>query len=930
MFAPVPLLPDRLRPPAVALSLLLAACIPRQHDSAPSEPAPAGQQTPQATIDADLATIALQLTALPADVRCVRALVSGYAMVVRSVDVPAGGSGSVSFPALPLGPSSVYFDAYNVACASVTPNTAPAWVAIEPLKVELVAGQVANLSVDLRRPTSVNTMLDFAEVPAGVFVTPAHTELTAVVNGPTAYAFLKIHNTTGTPFAIPPLTVSGDTDDFVAGGERCLQRPLDPAGVCSIIVELKPKSAGLKRVVVKFGGLYAAIAGAALPERSVRFEPNALDFGGVAVGQQKTLTVTLTNFSGSPYPTAPLGVASSFLTEYRMGKTDCQDVLADGKECKIDVIYTPINLGAAIGDVRAGSLFADLSGFGTGGGALSFNPPSGEFGNVVVGSTATVNFRLTNTTSGPFTVALSISSSDYHFGANNCPGVLPAGAGCDVAVTFEPSPDSFGGGELIAGPGGRRTFLNATVVVPHVTYSPPSRDFGNVPVGTSVLQTFTVTTDTTIPISAFTAPRQFRVTTTGTCGSSLVAGQSCTVEVRFTPSAAGLVTGEMDVGVFLPVANLSGTGVVSGAVTLSPAITDYGTVGVGHSGDLTFMINNTTASDFGPALSFGGNNFAEFQQVGGTCGAVVVANSFCTMLVRFSPTATGVRNATMTAGGSSNTVTLRGTGSIGTPATLSPSTFDFPAVNVGQTLTEAFTLTNNTGGIIAAGASFSPAGDFALATSLDIRNCGGTLANGNSCTLLVRFQPGSGGMKATTMTVGANAVTASLTGTGVAVSTPITNLVVNDTTLGNNGVPNNTEWSVQSNFRGSTTGDTVMAFGDRTYTIKSPVNATLAGKSWIRPAADSKSFTSSATLATFTVTGTTVYILADDRFAPGGRPGWLPAAYTAAGFDVMVDESGAARTYHAWRATVTSGSTVSLPAITGVTSPPPCYLVVVQ
>jgi hypothetical protein len=927
MFARTPLPPYRLRPPAVALSLLLAACIPRQHDSASPEPAPGGQQTPQAMDDANLATIALQLSALPADVRCVRALVSGYAMVVRSVDVPAGGSGSVSFPALPLGPSSVYFDAYNVACASINPNTAPAWVAIEPLKVELVAGQVANLSVDLRRPTSVNTMLDFAEVPAGVFITPAHSEVTALVNGSETIAFLDIHNTTATPFTIPPLTVSGDADDFSVGSQGCLEHATSPGGVCGIFVGFMPKSTGLKRVVVKFGGLYAAISGAALPERSVDFAPSALDFGGVAIGQQKTLTVTLRNFSGSPYSTAgAIGGLSVFSSaEYRLGNTDCHEVLGDGQQCKIDVIYAPVNLGQETGSVRAGSVSAELSGFGTGGGSLSFNPPSGQFGSVVVGSTATVNFRLTNTTIGPFTVALSLTNSAYHFGLNNCPGVLPAGAGCDVSVTFAPSPDSHGGGEMIAGPGGRGTSLGATVVVPHVTYSPPSRDFGNVPVGTSVLQTFTVTTDTTIRISDSVSPRPFRLTTTGTCGSSLVAGQSCTIEVRFTPNVAGPITGELEIGSFMPVASLSGTGVASGAVALSPASNNFGAVAVGQSRDFTFTLNNTTASDFFPEPSFGGNNFAEFQQVGGTCGTLL-ANSSCTMIVRFSPTAAGARNATMTAGGST-TATLTGTGSSSTPATISPSTYDFPAVNVGGTLSQNFTLTNNTGAAISASASFTPAGDFALDATAG--TCGGTVANGSSCTLVVRFQPGSAGMKASTMTIGANAATASLTGTGVAVSSPITNLVVNDMTLGNNGVPNNTEWSVQSNFRGSTTGDTVMAFGDRTYTIKSPVNATLAGKTWIRPAADSKSFTASPTLATFKITGTTVFILADDRFAPGGRPGWLPAAYTTANFDVIVDESGSPRTYHAWRTTVTSGSTVSLPAITGVSSPPPCYLVVV-
>jgi hypothetical protein len=183
----------------------------------------------------------------------------------------------------------------------------------------------------------------------------------------------------------------------------------------------------------------------------------------------------------------------------------------------------------------------------------------------------------------------------------------------------------------------------------------------------------------------------------------------------------------------------------------------------------------------------------------------------------------------------------------------------------------------------------------------------------------VRFQPGSVGVKTTTLTVGANLASATLTGTGGAAAA-ITNLVVSDTTPGGDGIPNNQQWSVQSKFAAG-----AVPFGDRTVTIETS-NPALDGKDWIRTAADSKSFTSSP--ASFTLNGTTVFLLADDRWKPGAKPDWLDTSYSSAGFQVTVLDGAAHRPYNVWKKTVAPGSTVVLPKIGLATAP--CYFVVVQ
>jgi hypothetical protein len=165
-----------------------------------------------------------------------------------------------------------------------------------------------------------------------------------------------------------------------------------------------------------------------------------------------------------------------------------------------------------------------------------------------------------------------------------------------------------------------------------------------------------------------------------------------------------------------------------------------------------------------------------------------------------------------------------------------------------------------------------------------------------------------------------------------AVSAPsgpsITNLVVNDTAAtnppaGSDGIPNSQQWSVQANFQAGAT-----AFGDRTYTV-STSNAALNGKPWIRTAADSKNYTGEP-LASFTLTGSAVFLIVDDRYnGANGRPTFLPdTTWVDQGYDVVIRQSATATfPYSVWRKSFPSG-TINLPHIGSATAP--CYLVVVE
>jgi hypothetical protein len=905
--------------PAI-LSRTLAVCLAFGACAAPSpEPSAGGRPGPGTS---DLATISLQLTSVPSDVRCVRALVTAYEMVIRSVDVsPGAGSQAVSFPGLPLGPASVYFDAFNVACASVGSNTAASWVAIEPSKLDLVAGQVANVSVELRRPTSITGSFEFTETPPGLYMTPAHAEITGIVGGLKDTVRLTIHNATPAAFTPEPAILTGDAADFQV--DDLCRSTLAAGDTCELRVHFVPRTPGSKRVIVRSGGLYATIVGAAVRTNDVRFEPPALDFGGVAVGQQKTLSLTLVNRSNVAYPTGDRQTSGVF----EIAGTTCRDQLAAGDSCTIDVRFAPVRPELVVGSVSVNfDVTAELTGGGEGAGSVSFIPDVVSLGDVVIGEESFTSILLFNDTGSSFPVALTHSNPDYHFQATNCPALLPPGEACDVNVVFRPTSD-FGFNTVSAGPGSLEAAISAHVVVPHVTFTPPSHDFGNVAIGQPVLKTFTVTTDTTIHPLFGTSERTFRVTSNSTCGATLIAGQSCTLEVRFNPGSVGPFAAELELAPFLATAPLAGSGVLAGAVSLSPTTNELGTVPVGQSKVLTLTLTNTTPTAFSPDFKFGGPNAPEFLRGGGTCGASLAGNSSCTFIVSFRPSVAGAKSATLTAGGPSNVVSLSGM-ALASAATITPSPFDFGSVGVGQFLGRTFTVTNVSTAPVATSTSFSPAGEFLLDGSMGTCQ-GAPLAAGASCTLVVRFQPSSAGAKSGLLVVGGDAARVGLSGAGVGSAAPITNLVVNDTALGGDNIPNNQQWSVQTIF-----GAGVAPFGDRKVLIKSTGDHSLDGLAWIKTAADSKAFPRDAgPVATFKVTGSTIFLLVDDRHNVSvnnqpPKPPFLNSGYTDAGFDVVIQDDTMLRPYSVWKRAVVSGTTVDLPGVGSSTAPG--YLVVVQ
>jgi FtsP/CotA-like multicopper oxidase with cupredoxin domain len=307
--------------------------------------------------------------------------------------------------------------------------------------------------------------------------------------------------------------------------------------------------------------------------------------------------------------------------------------------------------------------------------------------------------------------------------------------------------------------------------LPNAGLNPTSLTFGSVLLlSTSGTQTATLSNSGAVPLGiisiGFTGlnPGDFLVVNTSTCGTSLAANSSCTIDVAFRPTALGLRAAVLTVNSNDPShptlgVSVTGTGIGPVAV-LSPTVVPFGNQLVGT----TSATNTLTLSNAGSAgstltinsIGLTGANPGDFAIAGNTCGASLTQNANCTITLTFKPTAIGARSAGLTVTSSdpvNPTVTSQLTGTGTAPvAVVSPTSLAFGNQKQQKTSTPLTVTLSNTGtapltinSIVIGGTN---AGDFAISSN----TCGASLAAGSNCTLNVTFRPAKKGARSATLT----------------------------------------------------------------------------------------------------------------------------------------------------------------------------------
>jgi hypothetical protein len=375
---------------------------------------------------------------------------------------------------------------------------------------------------------------------------------------------------------------------------------------------------------------------------------------------------------------------------------------------------------------------------------------------------------------------------------------LTAGETCDVRVRFDPATVGAKAATLTVASNATEitVALTGTGTQTELTRSPASLPFGNRDIddGPSSQQPSTVTNSGSEPVtlSALTLggadPSQFERLTgqAGDCTATttLTAGQTCDVRVRFDPAAVGAKAATLTVAsnaADITVA-LTGTGTQT-ELTRSPTFLAFGSRDI-DDGPTTSQTSTVTNSGSEPVtltgLTLGGGDPGQFERLTGEAGdcnatTTLTAGQTCEVRVRFDPTSTGAKTGTLTLASNAAdiTIALTGTGTQ-TELTNPPVTLAFGNRDIddGPTTSQASTVTNSgsepvTLSTLALGGT--DPGQFERLTG-QAGDCTATttLTAGQTCDVRVRFDPFTTAAKTATLTIASNAadITISLTGTG--------------------------------------------------------------------------------------------------------------------------------------------------------------------
>ena len=301
------------------------------------------------------------------------------------------------------------------------------------------------------------------------------------------------------------------------------------------------------------------------------------------------------------------------------------------------------------------------------------------------------------------------------------------------------------------------------------TVNPASLTFASQVFGTaSSAQTVTLTNSGSIALAPTGIRMSGDFSETDNCvNASLASGESCTIQVTFTPTATGSRTGQMIVSANVSGGQLSvemtGTGTPAGTVSLTPAAIDFGSVQIGTTSppeQVAAENSSTTAIPItGVTVSL------PFLIASNTC-ATLAAQTDCQVTVEFAPTQSGAVAGTLefTDGAGTQTVALTGTGAALPTDILNPLSMTFPGTAEGQDSAAQTTTLTNTGGLPLTSIAITLSGPFQTSN-----NCGTQLAGPASCTVSVVFAPTQLGAQTGTLTVSdaLRTQTVALSGTGL-------------------------------------------------------------------------------------------------------------------------------------------------------------------
>jgi hypothetical protein len=296
------------------------------------------------------------------------------------------------------------------------------------------------------------------------------------------------------------------------------------------------------------------LAGPPEPNFTLSASPNSVT---IIQGNSGTSTITvnpLNGFSGSVTLSAsglPTGVTAGF-SPNPATSTSLLTLAASASATTGTVSLTISGVSGSLTNTTSLSLTVNSSSAGP---AVTLSPTSLTWGKVVWGETgAAKTITVSNTGSATLDISSITISGPFAqaASANACGSTLAAGKTCQIKVTFTPTGVGVETGTLtisdnaanspqtvpLSGTGGAPAALTPA----SVTYT------GTIVGATSNPKSFTLTNHLNVALTsvAISTTGDFSVSST-TCGTSVNALGTCTIDVVFTPTQTGTLTGTLQV-----------------------------------------------------------------------------------------------------------------------------------------------------------------------------------------------------------------------------------------------------------------------------------------------------------------------------------------------------------------------------------------------
>ena len=602
--------------------------------------------------------------------------------------------------------------------------------------------------------------------------TPSSISFGTVVVGTSQTVADTLTNTGGSSVTISSAAVTGA--GFSVSG-LSLPVMLNPGQSANINVKFSPTAVGSPSgslTITSDGSnptLTIPLGGNAVADGALTANPSTVNFGTLVVGNNQTISETLTNSGGS---SLKISAASASGAGFSISGLTLPATLNSGQSVSFSVKFAPSSTGSANGSVTITSdgsnptLTIPLSGNAVADGSVTANPTSIAFGSVVVGSSQTTTQTLTNSGGSNLKITgASASGSGFSVSGITLPVTLSAGQSTSFSVKFTPTSSGSATGNLsITSDGSNPTLnvpLSATGVADGaVSASPSSMSFGSVSVGSnkSMTQTLTNSGGSSLKITAASASGSGFSISGLTLPVTLSAGQTTSFTVKFAPSASGSSTGSLSItsdgsnpSLTVP---LSGSGASAGTLSANPTSLSFGSVQVGNSTSKSQTVTNSGGSDV--TISGASSSAGAFSVSGLSLPTTLSAGESVTFTVQFAPTAGGSASGSLTltsnASNPSLGIGLSGTGTTPGQLAANPTSLSFGSVTVGANASKSASLSASGSAVQVTGVS-SDSSEFKVSGITFPVN----VAAGSSVSFTITFTPASSGSASGTLTFASNA-----------------------------------------------------------------------------------------------------------------------------------------------------------------------------